>query len=79
MKVWIVRLAGEPVRQWHEATNTWEESWIAACYDSQERAETASVIAASMNPEHLGKIRVAPFDVAASDGWLALARKKRAQ
>jgi hypothetical protein len=77
MKVWIVRLTRTPILQWHEVSNTWEESWIAACYETVEQAEAASVVAAARNPQHLGKIRVASFEVAPSDMWLALMRKKR--
>jgi hypothetical protein len=77
MKVWIVKLIGTPILQWHEGSNTWSSSWIAACYETAEQAEAASVVAAARNPQYIGKIRVGSFEVAPSDMWLAVMRKKR--
>lgn len=78
MKVWIVKVSGtNPTLQWHETTQTWDESWIGACYETKDKAEAASVVAAAISPQHLGKIMVWTFEVRASDMWLALMRKKR--
>lgn len=78
MKVWIVKLSGtDPLKQWHETSQTWDESWIGACYETREKAEAALIVAAALNPEHLGRIGVGSFEVGASDEWLALMRKKR--
>ncbi len=80
VRIWIVKLKskpGAPVRQWNETTKTWDQTWIGACYGKKEDAEAASVVAAAHSPEHIGKIVVSPFEVAASDAFLGLIRKKR--